>query len=732
MVRRNIARNLKEGLGRRLNRGLGALALAGLLALAPHNSTRAQELAALVADAVRVDAGGQLIADGGVEVFYQGRTLRAEKIVYDRTADRLTITGPIVLIDGDDAILIASQAELSADLTEGVLQSARLVLNRELQLAATQIQRIGGRYTQLDNVVASSCKVCEGNPTPLWEIRARRVVHDQQERQIYFDHAQFRVAGVPIAWFPRLRMPDPTLKRTSGFLMPTFRTTSSLGPGLKLPYFLTIGDSRDLTITPYVSTKDAQSVDLRYRQAFRTGEIDVSGAVSRDRILPGQTRYYLNATGAFNLPRDFTLAFRGEVVSDPAYLLDYGLPAKDRLDSRIEVTRTRRNEYISGRLIGFDSVRAREDNATLPSMISDFTLHRRFSGGIFGGEAGLRFQTHSHKRSSANPLDLDLDGFADGRDVARASLRLDYRRNWVLPSGMIGTALGEVKTDAYSVAQDAVYAGNTARLHGGVAVELRWPWAKAGAKGVGHVIEPVMQVVWSPSGTEKLQNEDSALVEFDQGNLFSLNRSPGSDMTERGGRVNLGVGYTRVDPAGWTVSGTVGRVLRADDPNQFSAASGLDGRNSDWLAALQLTLPDGLGLTHRMLLDGDLGVTKSESQLNIARAGYAVAGSYTWVVADADENRVDSISELALDGSYSLTDAWTARGQARYDFQADRANRAGVGLQYRNECVAVDLSLSRRFTSSTSVKPTTDFGLTVELAGFGGGATAGPSRQCRR
>lgn len=717
-----------------LRRGLTALALAGFLALAPQSGIRAQELAALVADTVRVDPRGQLIADGGVEVFYQGRTLRAQSIIYDRSNDRLTITGPIVLVDGEGAILIASQAELSADLTEGVLQSARLVLNRELQLAASQIQRIGGRYTQLDNTVASSCKVCADNPTPLWEIRARRVLHDQQERQIYFDAAQFRVAGLPIAYFPRLRMPDPTLKRATGFLTPVVRTTSSLGTGVKLPYFLVLGKSRDLTITPYLSAKDAQSVDLRYRQAFRNGQIDVAGAVSRDRILAGQTRYYLNATGSFDLVRDFKLAFRGELVSDPAYLLDYGLPAKDRLDSRIEVTRTRRNEHISGRLIGFNSIRAGEDNATLPSIISDFTLHRRFSGGLLGGEAGLRFQTHSHRRSSNNPFDTitDTDLYADGRDVSRVSLRLDYRRNWVLPIGIVGTALGEVTADAYTVGQDAVFGGNTARLHGGAAVELRWPWAKAGSRGAGHVIEPVVQFVWSPKGTETLENEDSALVEFDEGNLFSLNRSPGSDLTERGARVNLGVGYTRVDPAGWTLSGAVGRVLRADDLGQFSVASGLDGRNSDWLAALQLTLPDGLGLSHRMLLNDSFGLTKSESRLNIARARYAVAGSYTWVVADASENRLTPISELAVDGSYKLTDAWTARGQARYDFQADRANRAGVGLQYRNECVAVDLSLSRRFTSSTNVTPTTDFGLSIELVGFGGGATAGPSRQCRQ
>ena len=126
--------------------------------------------------------------------------LRASRIVYDQASDRLVIDGPIVLTDETgDTIILASQADLSADLSEGILTSARLVLNQQLQLAANRMMRTGGRYTALDSVVASSCKVCAANPVPLWEIRARRVVHDQQERQLYFDHAQFRVcrrAGV--------------------------------------------------------------------------------------------------------------------------------------------------------------------------------------------------------------------------------------------------------------------------------------------------------------------------------------------------------------------------------------------------------------------------------------------------------------------------------------------------------------------------------------------------------
>ncbi|MEF3047394.1 LPS-assembly protein LptD [Pseudotabrizicola sp. L79] len=692
-----------------------------------------QDRAALVADAVSVDPSGRLVASGGVEVFYQGRRLRATRIVYDRADDSLLIEGPIVLVDGTDTILIASQAELSADLNEGILTSARLVLNRELQMAATQIQRIGGRYMQLDNVVASSCKVCEGDPTPLWEIRARKVVHDQQERQIYFDQAQFRVAGLPVAWFPRLRMPDPTLKRATGVLMPSFRTTTSLGTGIKLPYFITLGPHRDLTVTPYFSTKSGRTVELRYRQAFASGTVELNGAVSRDEIVPGETRYYLTAEGEFALPRDFTLTFDGVIVSDAGYLLDYGLGDEDRLESRMDVSRTSRNEYISGRLVGIRSIREGETNSTLPTIISDFTFHRRFSGGPLGGEAGLKFQTHSHYRSSDDgSTDSDGDGISDGRDVARASLRLDWRRNWQLPMGMVGTVLGEVRADAYRISQDDTYGGGTTRLHGGLGAELRWPWQKTGASGVSHVIEPVAQFVWAPKGVESLPNEDSRLVEFDESSLFSLNRFPGSDAVERGGHLNLGVTYTRYDPAGWTLSTTLGRVFRDSDLGQFSQASGLDGQQSDWLATLQLSLPQGLSFGHRMLIDDTSSLNKAESQISLQRDRYSLTGSYVWIIADTDEDRPDPISELLLDGSYKLTDNWTAFGQTRYDFEADRANRASVGLQFRNECVSVDLSLSRRFTSSTSVTPTTDFGLAVDLVGLGSGISAGPSRACRR
>ena len=706
--------------------------LAACFALMFGGAGFAQDRATLIADALRITGPNQLVAAGNVEIFFKGQRLTAQSIVFDRAADTLVITGPIVLTDGSENYILASQAELSADLTDGILRSARMVMNQQLQLAASDIMRVGGRYTTLNRVIASSCKICKGSPIPLWELRARRVVHDQVEQQLYFEHAQLRFGGVPVFYIPRLRLPDPTLKRASGFLMPKLTGNSNLGTGIRLPYFLKLGASRDLTITPYITTNGARTVDLRYREAFATGDITVNGAVSRDNLLPGKTRGYVLALGRFDLPRGFGLDLRAEAVSDDAYLLDYGYPAADRLDSRLVISRTRRNETIIARLIGFQSIRQGDDNSTLPAIVGDLTYERRFSLGNLGGNGGLRFQTHAHYRPSASLLDGDGDGIADGRDVQRVSLKADWRRDFVLRNGMIAGVLGEATGDFYVIGQDAVFAGSKARLHGSLAAELRWPLIKSGAGGVSQVIEPVVQLVLSPGGTEALPNEDSALVEFDEGNLFTLNRFPGSDATERGLRANIGVSYLRTGPDGLTMGATLGRVLRLDDPGQFSAGSGLAGVNSDWMASWQLRIAGGMGLTNRLIFNDDLALTKGELLAAVSGARYGFAAGYVYAVADLAENRPDPTSELNIYSTYKITSNWTAQFANRYDFEAARAANAGIGLTYRNECLLVDLSLSRRFTSSTSVKPTTDFGLSVELLGFGGGSAPGPARGCRR
>lgn len=716
-----------------LRRRLRPLALATVMAALLASAGRglaAQESATLIADRLEIAADSQLIADGGVEVLYQGRRLTAQRIVYDQMTDRLRIEGPIRMTDETGAnVIIAAQADLAADLTEGILQSARIVMEQQLQMAAAEMRRSGGRYLQLDNAIASSCRVCAGSSTPLWEIRSRRILHDQQERQIYFDHAQLRVGGVPILYVPRLRMPDPSLSRSTGFLQPTFSSRTGLGFGVTVPYFVTLGQSRDLTFSPTITAAGGRSLGLRYRQAFDTGTIELTGALSRDRIEPGEMRGYLVADGSFQLRDGFRLAFHGETVSDEAYLADYAISSTDTLVNSVQVDRVRGKDYTEARIVNYDYLREGDLPSATPAWMSDTTYVRRFQLGALGGEGNLRFGTHTHTRESSNGLDSasDVDDVAEGADMQRISLGVDWRRDWVTTGGIVAAVLGEARLDSFRVTDDVTYGGQKERSFAAGAVELRWPWVRSDAGGVTQVIEPIAQFVWSGTSTSSpIPNEDSRLAEFDEANLFSLNRFAGSDAVETGRRVNLGLSWTRIAPDGWTIGVTAGRIFRSGDETGLNRALA-----SDWLLAATVESASGLALAGRMIADDDLTVTRGEVQVDYGARRYSLNSAYIWSIADPFENRPDKVSDLVVGGAYQISPWWSATASGRYDFEGDSYRSADFGLTYRNECLSVDLSLSRRFTSSTSVRPATTVDLSFQLLGFGGSTAAGPAHACR-
>lgn len=714
---------------------IAALALVILILVsAPLRAEQAlDDQVRLIADSVSITGKTRLVARGNVEVVYKGQRLRAGAVIYDRAGDLLIIEGPIRIDDdASGTVILADQAELDADLRNGLMTSARLVLNQQLQLAAAELRRVDGRYSSMRSVVASSCKVCNGDATPLWEIRAARVVHDQLAQQIYFDHAQLRMAGIPVFYMPRLRVPDPTLKRSTGFLIPSLRTTSTQGLGLRLPFFWAIAPDRDLTLTPYLTTEGVRSIDLRYRQAFRAGTLELRGAVSSDATLGSQRlRGYLEADGEFRLPKGFRLTIDADGVTDAGYFRDYGLTERDRLVSQVTLDRVRRQELILARLHGFYSLRDSDDNRILPTGAMDATWLRRLDLGDFGS-AALRMQMHGHVRQSTSLLDSDGDGLADGRDVLRGSLRAEWRKDWIFGPGIQLGALGHASVDLYGVAQDAVFAGSRTRTSSAFGLDLRWPFMRSSpATGVSEVIEPVAQLVWAHRDPSLIANEDSRLVEFDEGNLFSLGRFSGTDVVESGARANLGLAYSRQAPDGTHLRLAVGRVLSDLPTSAFSTASGLSTRRSDWLLSMDVTTRNDISLLSRFLV-GDTGqLTKGQVRLKMSRTKFDLAAGYAYVIADATEGRTVPLSELALDTNIRLNPNWALKLDGRYDLTANQPTRANLGLRFANECLAVDLSLSRRFTTSTSVTPTTTLGLSVELLGFGGSGSPGPARACR-
>ncbi|MEM6890738.1 MAG: LPS assembly protein LptD [Pseudomonadota bacterium] len=681
-----------------------------------------QEPALLIADEIIITSDRNLLARGNVEAFQGALRLKANAIRYNRETGALSIEGPIYIQDAEGVTILADAGELDSNLRSGLLLGARMVLDERLQLSAVQVQRVNDRYSQLYRTVATSCQVCEDGRPPLWQIRARRVVHDRETRQLYFDDAQFRIRSVPVFYLPRLRLPDPTVDRQTGFLPPSIVNTSEFGTGIQVPYFVTLGDSRDITLSPYISPRTT-TLNLRYRQAFRKGRIEFEGALSRDEERRDATRAYLFGSGGFSLPNDFSLGFGLEIVSDESYLQDYDITNADRLTSFVGVARTDREEYISAALINYESLRNFEENDLLPTIVGDGVYRARYFPAVVGGEVSLLANAHAHYRTS----DLDVLG----RDLNRFNVETDWFRTWTLTGVRTEASVGAA-ADFFDIAQDSTVPDTQSQLSPRASLTMRYPLSKQADDGASLVLEPLFQLGWV--GGERLDNpnEESTSVEFDAGNLLSLSRFPAPDRRERGFVAAYGVNWTRYAASGWEAGATFGQLVRDEADFDFSENSGLAGTSSDFLLAGQFDTGAGFTLSARTLFSEDLDFTKAEFRGSYRRNRLGLSGTYLWLTEEIGEELTPTqISELALAGTYNVNRNWFANFDWRYDLEFDRASEIGAGLSYTNECVTTTFGFDRTFSTSSSLEPSTTFSVTIGVRGFSArSGTETYSRSC--
>ena len=65
------------------------------------------------------EADNTVIAEGNVEAKYEGRVLRADRLVYFRDTDRVRAIGNVVVIDADGSESFANEIETSSNLIDG-------------------------------------------------------------------------------------------------------------------------------------------------------------------------------------------------------------------------------------------------------------------------------------------------------------------------------------------------------------------------------------------------------------------------------------------------------------------------------------------------------------------------------------------------------------------------------------------------------------------------------------
>ncbi|MEG9529384.1 MAG: LPS-assembly protein LptD, partial [Hyphomicrobiales bacterium] len=220
---------------------LAALALA--VPLAGGVSAHAQGLPAVKAgkpgDKLLVEAD-ELIYDndrstvtarGNAELHYGPRTLQADRVRYDRNTGRVFAEGNVRLTEADGGVVTGERMELTDDFKTGFVDAFRgqQTVQRKFETVRTRFsapraERLNGEQTSFESGSYTACEPCKDNPEtpPLWQIKAKKIIHDNETHTVYFDESTLELAGIPVAYLPYFEAPDPTVKRKTGFLTPRF------------------------------------------------------------------------------------------------------------------------------------------------------------------------------------------------------------------------------------------------------------------------------------------------------------------------------------------------------------------------------------------------------------------------------------------------------------------------------------------------------------------------------
>ena len=129
--------------------------------------------------------------------------------------------------------------------------------------------KMSGKNTEFAKSIFTLCDYRKKDKCPPWSIQASKMFHDSQKKTIYYDNAVVKIFDLPIFYLPKLSHPDPSVKRRSGFLVPSISDSKNLGYGLSIPYFFDINKDKNFTFSNQFFVDENPLFTGEYHQAFK-------------------------------------------------------------------------------------------------------------------------------------------------------------------------------------------------------------------------------------------------------------------------------------------------------------------------------------------------------------------------------------------------------------------------------------------------------------------------------
>lgn len=657
----------------------------------------------------------QTIAEGDVDLIKGETRLQADKLTYWPVEDETEALGNVVLSQ-ERGVVKGPKLRMKVGDQTGTFDTPTYTLRQETKRdgvkrtttaygEADRIDFLGEDQIGMINATYSTCK--PGNTD--WYAKVEDLKLDYEREMGEGKHGTVYFKDMPILYAPNLTF-SLNNQRQSGFLAPTFGSTSKSGFDLTVPYYWNIAPNRDATIAPRVFTKRGMQLngEFRYLEPAYNG-------VARVEWLPtDQVRNISRHAYSYLHNQGFSPRLWGSLningVSDDNYYTD--LSSRIGITSQTNLVRQGVLNYsgdwwnAQGQVLRYQTIQPDPANPTpVPyHLLPQFTLNARqgdlglFDASFLGQYSNFRHATKVEGQRAVLYPQLAMPFVQPGYYVTpKVGVHMT---NYALTRQAIGTPDSQNRAlPIFSVDAGMTFERDT-RMFG---------------QNVVQTLEPRLYYLNVPYRDQsKVPLFDTALADFNFAQVFSENLYTGQDRIADANQLTAALVSRLIDPATGAESmrAMVGqRYYFRDQQVRLNPTDPIRTANSsDLLAALSGRIAP------KMMADGAVQYDNRANQLSRMAVGVRYLADVGKTLNVSYRYTRDLLSQIDVNGQWPLGRGWYAVGRYNYSFKEGRVVETIGGLEYNGGCW-VARTVMQRF-AATAGAPSTALFFQLELNDF--------------
>ncbi|MFV1997785.1 MAG: LPS-assembly protein LptD [Acidiferrobacterales bacterium] len=637
------------------------------------------------ADRIESIKDDKVTLTGNVVIVRGGQRIVADKVIYDKSSKTLDARGNVRLENTNGDRFFSSSTFLDLESNTGFSEIGDFTLRRGRGRGnAERIVFVAKGRIKLKVARFTTCPANKED----WYLKASEIEINLNTSTGTARNARLRLKGVPIFYTPYMSFPLGDNRR-SGFLLPEFGNTDSVGTYLTVPYYWNIAPNYDATFRPrYMSRRGVQlQSEFRYMGRQYQGIADLE-VLPYDAVA-GNSRLGASYQHQQRFGPNWTAKADIGWVSDPDYFNDFSTQflrtSQTHLPQTIETTYQKNDWKLAMSVSGFQTV-DKSVAATdypfirLPQLAADWRPPVR------NGRMNYEF------RSSATDF---------RHDTKESARRLHLRPSVSFPmTTEYGYFIPRFSLYSTSYIDRTVFADASVTVPVG-SIDSGLTFERTVNSSAGSMIqtlEPRLFFVSVPyTFQDTLPIFDTSIPTFTFDSLFQENRFIGSDRVGDGQQVVLALTSRLIDDESGRerVSASIGQTVYFTDRLVNIPIGTATNNRSDVAAEISARLGQRWYLRSTVQWRPQTGSVERNNQYLQYQPGKDSIINLGYRFANGTQELVDVSTQ------WPLTKNWTLVARSQYSLKDNQNQASYAGLLYKSCCWSFRTTVSRRIDQNS-------------------------------